>query len=288
MYRAALILEGGALRGQYTAGVLDTFLKHDIHFELVVGVSAGALCGTNYLSEQIGRTNTINTKHRQDKNYISLRRAFKRQDIINLDYLFAPHSGDWENFDERTYRSSTSEFVVVATALASGQAVYFRHPQGRDLVADLKASSAMPFISAPAVTNAGVCLDGGIADSIPFAYAQKRGFDQIVVVRTRERTYRKNPTSAVLRRAYQHSFAEYPAFASTASARPEMYNQQAAQLQQLEQQGQVFVIAPQEPVTVGRLERDVNKLTALHQTGMAEAEAALPGMQAYLSHASED
>lgn len=282
MYKAALILEGGALRGQYTAGVLDTFLTHDIHFELVVGVSAGALCGTNYLSEQIGRTNKINTQHRLDKNYISVRRALRRQDIINLDYLFAEHGGDWEDFDDRTYRTSPSEFVVVATSVEQGHAVYFRHPQGRDMVADLKASAAMPFISAPAYTSAGVCLDGGIADSIPFAYAQQRGYDKIVVVRTRERQYRKSPTSRVLRQAYQRSFAAHPTFVKTAIARPEMYNQQADALVTLEQQGKVFVLAPTQPVTVGRLEHDVNKLAALYQTGVSETAAELARMRAYL------
>ncbi|MFD1392177.1 patatin family protein [Lacticaseibacillus jixianensis] len=283
MYKAALILEGGALRGQYTAGVLDTFLTHDIHFELVVGVSAGALCGTNYLSEQLGRTNAINTKHRMDKNYISVRRALRRQDIINLDYLFAEHGGDWEDFDDRTYRTSPSEFVVVATSVEQGKAVYFRHPQGRDMIADLKASAAMPFISAPAYTSAGVCLDGGIADSIPYQYAQQRGFDQVVVIRTRERAYRKAPTSQVLRRAYHRSFAAYPTFVETAIGRPEMYNRQATALEALEAAGKVFVIAPQQPVTVGRLEHDVSKLEALYQTGVTEAEASLSSMRAYLA-----
>lgn len=285
MYKAALVLEGGALRGQYTAGVLDTFLTHDIHFELVVGVSAGALCGTNYLSEQIGRTNAINTKHRSDKNYISVSRALHRQDIINLDYLFAEHGGDWEDFDERTYRTSATEFVVVATSIELGHAVYFRHPQGRDMVADLKASAAMPFISAEAYTSAGPCLDGGIADSIPFEYAQHRGYDKVVVIRTRERDYRKSPTSQVLRRAYKRSFAAHPTFVQTAIGRPEMYNRQAAALVELEKRQGVFVIAPEQPVTVGRLEHDVSKLEALYQTGVAEAAAALPAMRDYLEQA---
>ncbi|WP_203623191.1 MULTISPECIES: patatin family protein [unclassified Lacticaseibacillus] len=282
MYKAALVLEGGALRGQYTAGVLDTFLTHEIRFELVVGVSAGALCGTNYLSEQIGRTNAINTKYRTDKNYISVSRALHRQDIINLDYLFAEHGGEWEDFDDRTYRTSPSEFVVVATSIEQGHAVYFRHPQGRDMVADLKASAAMPFISAAAFTSAGPCLDGGIADSIPFEYAQQRGYDKVVVIRTRERAYRKSPTSAVLRRAYHRSFAAHPTFVQTAIGRPEMYNRQAEALEAQEKTGQVFVIAPKQPVTVGRLEHDVNKLAALYQTGVSEAAAALPAMRDYL------
>ncbi len=283
MYKAALVLEGGAMRGQYTAGVLDTFMAHGIQFATVIGVSAGALCGTNYVSNQPGRTNLVNVDHRTDRNYISLRRALHRQDIINLDYLFEPHDGDWQNFDEQAYRTSPMEFVVAATAMRSGRAVYFHHPQGKDLVANLKASSAMPFISKPVYTGFGPCLDGGIADSIPYAYAQAQGFTKLVVIRTRERTYRKSATSAVLRRAYQRTFSAYPEFVTTAAARPQMYNHQATALQQLEAAGQAFVIAPEQPVTVSRLERDVDKLAALHATGVAEAERQLSAMHQYLT-----
>lgn len=283
LYNAALVLEGGAMRGQYTAGVLDFFMQQGIQFKTVIGVSAGALSGTNYISHQPGRTNAVNVHHRMDRNYISLRRALRRQDIINLDYLFESHGGDWEDFDELTYRTSPMEFVVVATLMVKGRAVYFHSPQGQDLVANLKASSAMPFISAPAYTGYGLCLDGGVADSIPYEYAQANGYDKIVVIRTRERTYRKNATSAVLRRAYQQAFSNYPAFVETAIARPEMYNRQAEQLQHLEATGQTFVIAPAQPVTVGRLERDTDKLEALHATGMADAQAQLAAMQTYLN-----
>ncbi|MCI1987135.1 MAG: patatin family protein [Lactobacillus sp.] len=283
MYRAALVLEGGAMRGQYTAGVLDAFLAHGLLFHTVIGVSAGALCGTNYMSQQRGRTNLVNTHYRHDKAYISLRRALHRQDIINLDYLFAEHGDGWEPFDELTYRTSPMTFVVAATALEKGRAVYFHDPQGRDLVANLKASSAMPFISKPVYTGLGLCLDGGIADSIPYAYAQANGFDKLVVIRTRPRDYRKNATSPVLARAYQRTFGDYPAFVDAAIARPQMYNHQAETLQSLEAQGRAFVLAPQQPVTVKRLERDASKLEALYQTGLHDGEAAITQLQAYLT-----
>lgn len=283
MYKAALVLEGGALRGQYTAGVLDTFMDQRIQFETVIGVSAGALCGTNYISNQRGRTNDINVNYRHDKNYISVRRALRRKDIINLDYLFAEHGDQWEDFDEATYAASPMKFVVVATALKHGRAVYFDHPTGHDLVSTLKASSAMPFITAPQRTPQGICLDGGIADSIPYAYAQLAGYDKIVVVRTRERSYRKGETKLPLATAYERAFHEYPAFVKTAIDRPLMYNRQADQLEALERAGKVFVIAPEEPVTVKRLEGDTAKLAELHATGQHEAADALLAMRTYLT-----
>ncbi|WP_461224501.1 patatin-like phospholipase family protein [Lacticaseibacillus suihuaensis] len=283
MEKTALVLEGGALRGQYTAGVLDTFLAQGLHFDTVIGVSAGALCGTNYVSEQFGRTTHVNVNYRHDRNYISLRRALRRQDVINLDYLFAPHGAGWEDFDAATYNASATQFVVVATSVTNGRPVYFVHPKDAELVEALKASSAMPFISAPQDTRLGLCLDGGITDSIPYAYAQAAGFAKIVVVRTRERAYRKAATSPVLAAAYQHTFGEHPRFVEAACARPEMYNRQATALDELEAAGDVFVIAPQEPVTVKRLEGDTDKLQALYETGRRESAAAFEALSAYLA-----
>ncbi len=282
MYKAALVLEGGALRGEYTAGVLDAFLDHDIEFETVIGVSAGALCGTNFISKQRGRTNDVNVNYRHDRNYISVRRAFKRQDIINLDYLFSPHGDTWQNFDATTYRRSASKFVIVATSLELGRAVYFNHPVGREMVQTLKASSSMPFISAPVKTKQGLCLDGGIADSIPYAYAQLSGYDKIVVIRTREREYRKSRTPSPLRHAYEHAFAQYPEFVKAAAARPEMYNHQADKLDTLEKAGHIFVLAPNEPVTVKRLEGDTDKLAALYESGLQDANAEMASLRRYL------
>ncbi|WDF83314.1 patatin family protein [Lacticaseibacillus pabuli] len=286
MYKAALVLEGGALRGQYTAGVLDTFMDQRVQFETVIGVSAGALCGTNYISNQRGRTNDINVNYRHDKNYIAMRRALLRKDIINLDYLFEEHGDSWEDFDHETYDNSPMKFVVVATALMHGRAVYFDHPQGKDLVQTLKASSAMPFITAPQSTPQGLCLDGGIADSIPFEYAQLAGYDKIVVIRTRNREYRKGPDPMALDRAYEHSFGDYPEFVTAAKSRPTMYNHQADELDRLEKAGKVFVIAPKEPVTVKRLEGDTDKLSMLHATGQHEAADRMMAMRMYCESAS--
>lgn len=282
MYQAALVLEGGAMRGQYTAGVLDALMAHHIQFKTVIGVSAGALCGTNYVSNQRGRTNDVNVNYRHEREYISVRRVFRHQDIINLNYLFAPHGENWADFDELAYIQSPMNFVVGATALATGREVYFERPQGQQLVATLKASSAMPFISKPQRTPQGLCLDGGIADSIPYKYAQVAGFDRIVVVRTRPRDYRKKPTSAVLRQGYQRAFGQYDTFVKTAIARPDMYNQQAAELTELERQGKVFVLAPQQAVTVKRLENDTRKLAALHNTGYRDTQSQLVALRNYL------
>lgn len=158
-----------------------------------------------------------------------------------------------------------------------------RAPRGAGDGADAQSKLLDAVHFAPAKTSQGLCLDGGIADSIPFEYAQLAGFDKIVVIRTREREYRKRRTQSPLRYAYEHAFAQYPEFVKAAAARPEMYNRQADKLDDLEEAGQVFVIAPAEPVTVGRLEGNTDKLEALYETGLEQTQALIPDLRSYLT-----
>lgn len=282
-YNAALILEGGAMRGLYTSGILDVLLKKDIQFKTVIGVSAGSLAGANFVSKQYKRTYNINTKYRDDKEYISMANVLKKESIINLDFLFDDHGPTWHNFDARAYERSETNFVIVATSLESGKAVTFDKPKpGRPLINALEASSSMPFISKPHETSKGLCLDGGVADSIPYDLAQKAGFDKIVVVRTRMRSYRKKPTSFALRRLYAKHFKDYPNFIKQAIARPEDYNASVEKLNELEKAGEIFVLAPKEPVKVGRLEHSVKKLDELYQIGVNDMEARFDEMLKYL------
>lgn len=185
LYDAALVLEGGAFRGQYTAGIVDTLLAHHIEFHSVIGVSAGSLNGVNFVSKQYGRAANININYRHDRHYISMARVFKKQ-VINLDYLFEDHGFSWQDFNEEAYQRSASHFTAVATSLNTGKAVLFTDPHGDELTQALKASSSMPFLSDPQETSQGLCLDGGIADSIPYDVAQQQGYQKIVVVRTHE------------------------------------------------------------------------------------------------------
>lgn len=282
LYNAALVLEGGAFRGQYTAGVCDTFLAHHIEFKSVIGVSAGSLCGANFVSKQYGRVTDINTGHRHDRQYISLRRLLRQQNVINLDYLFEDHGLRWTNFDERAYVKSASNFSVVATSLASGKAVVFTDTTGIELENALKASSSMPFLSEPQQTSKGLCFDGGIADSIPYDVAQKQGFDKIVVVRTRDVNYRKKPSSAAVRQMYKRFYPDYPNFVRAGINRPLVYNRQVDAIDELSKAGELFNLAPQKPVTISRLEGNIKKLRALYRQGQQETEERLPELIKYL------
>lgn len=283
LYHAALVLEGGAMRGQYSTGITDAFLKHHLEFESVIGVSAGALCGAQFVSKQYGRMVHVNTTYRHNADYISMRRLLKKKEVLNLDFLFEDHGWDWHNFDERAYERSASHFTIVATELTSGKAVTFTDPIGKELETDLKASSSMPFFTAPQKTTAGECLDGGLANSIPFNIAQEQGFDKIVVVRTRPSDYRKKPTRNILKEMFEHGFKDYPKFVETAIKWPEMYNQQVKELNRLVNQRQAYVFNPNNTIKVGRLENNTKKIQKLYQQGMEQAEAELPALLAYLN-----
>lgn len=282
LYNAALVLEGGAFRGQYTAGVLDAFLDHHIEFERVIGVSAGALCGANFVSKQYGRAESINTVHRHDRHYISTTHLLRGNTIINMDYLFEDHGLSWQNFDERAYERSASKLTIVATNIETGKAVTFDHPTGDSLTVALKASTAMPFLTPPVATDQGKCLDGGVANSIPYDMAKQMGFDQVVVVRTRDVTYHKKRSSAVVQRLYRQHYKNYPAFVSAGINRPEMYNHQVDTINQMAEDGELFCLAPQKPVTISRLEGNVKKLQALYREGVDETNTKLAAMLEYL------
>lgn len=283
LYDAALVLEGGAMRGNYSTGITDTFLAHHIEFKSVIGVSAGALCGAQYVAKQYGRMLHVNTYYRKDRDYISMWHLFnKQQDILNLDFLFQDHGWNWNNYDEAAYRRSRSNFTIVATRLDTGNAVTFTNPVGQDLVNDLKASCSMPFLMEPQITTAGLCMDGGVAGSIPYNVAKAQGFKKVVVVRTRPHNYHKKLSGKLIKRMYHHSFKDYPAFAKTGINRPRTYNHQVNVVNRKTKSGEWFSFAPDNLVKVGRLESDVKKLEELYHQGQSQAESILPAMINYL------
>lgn len=283
LYDAALVLEGGAMRGNYSTGITDTFLAHHIEFKSVIGVSAGALCGAQFVAKQYGRMLHVNTHYRKDRDYISMWNLFmKNQDILNLDFLFQDHGWDWNNYDEAAYRRSRSNFSIVATRLDTGNAVIFTNPTGQDLVNDLKASCSMPFLMEPQKTSAGPCMDGGVADSIPYNVAKAQGYQKLVVVRTRPHDYHKHLSGRLVKRMYHHSFKGYPAFAKTGINRPRTYNHQVNVVNRKTKNGEWFTFAPDNLVKVGRLESDTKKLEELYHQGQAQAEKMLPDMLQYL------
>lgn len=283
MTNTALVLEGGALRVVYTAGILDVFMEENIHFPYVIGTSSGSLAGLNYVTNQKGRVAHINISYCKDKHYISMRNRLTYGGVFNFDYLFEEPTPRWPNLDMDTYNHTDKRYIAVATSCETGKPVYFENPKGKAFRPCLEASCSMPLLSKKVATPKGLCLDGGVSASIPYQKPLNEGVEKIVVVKTRERAYRKKEHSGIVNGLYRLAYGKNPEFLQTAMQRPLSYNRQVDDLYALEKQGRVFVIEPQQPVDVGRMERDEDKLKRLYSLAQQQAYALLPAMKAYLA-----
>ena len=272
-----LVLEGGAFRGLYTQGVLDAWMQRGVNFSCTLGVSAGALAGISYVSGQIGRSARANLGHRHDKAYIGTAALRKSKSLIRLDFLIDDFNAI-EPLDEARFQDPRRRFLAEATDCRTGNSVFWERGQC-DIFSAVKASASMPFVT-PMVDVDGVpCLDGGCSCGIPFDWALGQGFDKIVVIRTRHRAYRKpakerNTAEAVYRR--------WPEFARNVDRIPATYNELCDRLEGLEQIGRIFVLAPERPIRVSRVEGDLEKLGALYWQGYTEGLNSLEGLSQYL------
>lgn len=275
---ACLIIEGGAFRGMYNQGAMDAWMKHGLNFGCVIGVSAGALAGMNYVSGQIGRSARANLGSRHDRNYIGIG-AFKRaHSMINLDFLLNDYE-DIEPFNKERFFSDLQRFVVVATNCETGEAEYFEKGKCEDIISAIKASASMPFISPMVPVGEGLYLDGGCACKIPIDWALQEGYEKIVVIRTRQRSYRKNPK---VKESAKRFYRNYPAFAEKLDSSNRDYDATCDLLDELEASGRIFVLAPENPVNVSRVEGNMNKLGNLYWTGYHEGKEALLQIKEYL------
>jgi len=282
-----LILEGGGMRGIYTAGVLEYFSEHGIYFPYTIGVSAGACMGASYLSRQLGRNRIVNVNWVSDPRYISWRNLWKNGQLFGMDFIFDEIPNKLVPFDYEAFQNSPEEYVIGTTDCLTGEAVYYRKSDpGYDLLKLLRASSSLPFI-APIVEFGGrKLLDGGIADPIPLREAEKEGYKRNVLILTRNSDYRKSRSRFpwLLKRAY----AKYPKLVETMLHRYEVYNETLAYIESQEKSGNVFVIRPQEPLVVGRMERDPRKLDALYMQGYRDAGKLMPSLQEWMGSTAKD
>lgn len=273
-----LVLEGGAMRGMYTAGVLDVFMENGIDFDKVVGVSAGALFGVNLLSKQKGRVIRYNKRFNKDHNYIGIRPLLHEGNIISTRLAYDVVPRELDPFDDETFQKSSSEFYAVVTNVETGLPEYKRIYSGFAQMDTLRASGSMPFVSTPVEIDGQKYLDGGISDSIPFHWMASQGCDRLVVVLTRDITYRKAPAS---KKAGIYSHV-HPKIANQLKTRHERYNTTIALLKEWEDAGKAFVIRPSAPIVMDTMERDPDKLQAVYDLGIKDASNALNSLKAYL------
>ncbi|MDY5008575.1 patatin family protein [Candidatus Allofournierella merdipullorum] len=278
--KTGLVLEGGAMRGMFTAGVLDAFLAAGVKADEVVGVSAGALFGVNYLSGQRGRAVRYNKRFNGDKNYMGLRPLLKEGNLFSTAYAYDLVPRKLDPFDDETFQNSGVPFFAVVTDVDTGEARYVRIKSVFEQMDVLRASGSMPFVSRPVEWQGRRYLDGGIADSIPFQWMAARDCDRLIVVLTREEGYRKTPMNGAVLRLLGR---KYPAIARRLAARHTDYNRALEELERRRAEGRAFVIRPSVKTPIRRIESDPEKLQQVYDLGVSDGQAALPALQAWLA-----
>lgn len=277
LIEGCLVLEGGAFRGLYTQGALDAWMQRDLNFSCTIGVSAGALGGISYVSGQIGRSARANLGHRHDKDYIGPGALRKSKSLIRLDYLLKDYDAI-EPLNIARFLDPNRRFIAEATDCRTGEPVYWERGQC-DIFSAVKASASMPFVT-PMVDVDGVpCLDGGCSCGIPIHWALGQGYKKIIVIRTRHRAFRKKPKE---RNTAEQVYRRWPEFARSVDRMPLTYNSLCDELEELEKEGRIFVLAPTRPIAVSRVEGNMEKLGALYWQGYTDALNCLDGLSAYL------
>ena len=272
--KTGLVMEGGAMRGMFTAGVIDTFLENDITFDGAIGVSAGATFGCNLKSKQIGRAIRYNCEYCNDDRYGSFKSWLKTGDVFDVDFCYRELPFELDVFDTSTFTKNPMEFYVVGSNVETGKAEYFKCYDG--LGHDLKwirASASIPILSRIVNVDGYKLLDGGISDSIPLKYFESIGFDRNVVILTQPSFYRKkkNKLTPLCALMYRH----YPNFVKAFAERHIMYNDTVEYVQKKEKTGEIFVIRPDDKLDVSSMENDPNKLKAVYELGRTAGMKAI-------------
>jgi len=268
--KTGLVLEGGGMRGLYTAGVLDFFLENKLEFPYVIGVSAGACNAASYISKQWGRNKRVNIGFVRDPKYISLRNFFKKGELFGMDYVFDVIPNQIVPFDYDEFKRSDTEFVIGTTDCHTGEPIYFsRKEYKEDLLTPIRASSSLPF-AAPVVSFQGYeLLDGGMSDPIPVKKAEQDGCSRNVIILTQHEGYMKKPSR--LHFMIKRKYSGYPGVVKMLEGRWRHYNRTMEYINQLEKENKAFVIRPTQPLEVSRIERNQRKLTKLYDLGWQNA-----------------
>lgn len=278
--KVGLVLEGGAMRGMYTAGVLDTFMDYKIEVDTVVGVSAGALFGVNYVSGQKGRTIRYNKRFNADKNYLGILPFLREGNIVDTKYAYydVPHKLD--PFDNAAFMKSPVKFYAVVTNIQSGKAEYIHIKNAFAQMDLLRASGSLPFLSRPVEYLSQKYLDGAVADSVPFEWLGAQGFDKLIVVLTRDSAYHKSPINKMLCHLF---YRHYPQFEEALANRHNMYNAQMDRLLEWEREGKLFAIRPSRDLEMKRIETRPERLQAMYDLGIEDCLERMPALKRYLN-----
>lgn len=282
MAETGLVLEGGGMKGVYTAGVLEYFMEKELYFPYVIGVSAGAGAGASYLSRQKGRNKKINIDLIQDPRFLSWGNFYRKRELFGMDFIFDEIPNRLVPFNYQTFLRSPERFVVGTTDSRSGKAVYFsKEEDGENMLQIIRASSSLPLL-APAVNYKDrMLLDGGIIDPIPVKKAEEDGSGKNVIIMTKPKGFMRKPSR--FPRLIQMLYRQYPAIGNTLNERWKIYNDTLAYIANQQEKGKAFVIQPSKDFKISRIERDKHKLTRLYELGYSDAEKNYEELLAFLS-----
>lgn len=281
IFESGLILEGGGMRGLYTAGVLDFFMDVGIWISHCYGVSAGAVNATNYVSGQHGRTFRITADYINDKRYCSIHNLLTTGDLFGADFLYNRIPNELEPFDYNAFEKSDISMTAVVTNVHTGEAEYRTITDLRREMQWLRASCSLPLFAKIVELDGGHYLDGGISDSIPLEKSIRDGNRKNIVILTQHKGYQKKAEGVT---AWIGSLLcrKYPKTLMAGKQRHLMYNRQLELVEEQERQGNALVIRPKAPVGIGRAEKDTKKLTALYGQGYADARGRLEEIMEFL------
>ncbi|MDO4343201.1 MAG: patatin family protein [Eubacteriales bacterium] len=282
--KTGLVLEGGAMRGIYTAGVLDVFMEHNIITDGVIGVSAGAIHGCSYVSGQHYRSIRYYLRYHKSWKFMSFRSLLLTGNLVNAKFCYDELPNRLDPFDHQAFITSPAEFYVTCTNLKTGRAEYIRCTDLRRQMDYMRASASMPFVSRTVWIDGTPYLDGGVADSIPLEAFRSMGFERNIVVLTQVDGYQKKSSRLT---SSKHAYRKYPNFRKAIQERPRKYNQELAHIQQAEARGEVLVIRPSREMHIHRTEKDRKKILAMYRLGRHDAKKKLPEIQRFLAAAKD-
>lgn len=277
--KIGMVLEGGAMRGMYTAGIIDMLLEDEIKVDTIVGVSAGVLFGVNYLSKQKGRVIRYNKEYAKDPRYMGFKSLITTGNIINKEFAFYEVPFKLDIFDEEEFEKSDCELYATVTNIETGKPEYFKVNNVYSDMELLRATSAMPFVSKIVEWDGKRYLDGGISDSIPVDKCKELGCDKIIVVLTRPLEYRKKKANSFMTKI---GYSKYPNLINTINNRYKNYNDILEKVIELEGKNEIFVLRPSKDLRIKRIEKDKEKLQAMYDLGVEDYRKNIEELRKYL------
>ena len=278
--KSGLIMEGGAMRGMFTCGVIDVFMEEGIDFDGAAGISAGAVFGCNFKSRQIGRPIRYNKNYCRDPRYCSMRSLLKTGDLYGVDFCYRELPDILDPFDAAAFKENPMDFYVGATNVGTGKILFHNCRDGSENdIQWMRASASMPIVSRPVQIGKYTLLDGGIADPIPFLFMEKKGYDRNVIILTQPLGYRKKKSSP----AIQALLRRYPSVAKTMAVRHRIYNRQLDQIRERELAEKAIVIRPAEDLRIGHTEKNPRELERVYQAGRNAAKIQLDKIRTFLA-----